>query len=64
MGKRDKIAKQAMSSLPPIFSMPPSQELRWYQLSLRSLIIVVTLFAVLCSWFAVKCLFKLSPRAV
>jgi hypothetical protein len=27
---------------------------RWYQYSLRTLMIVVTLFALLCSWFAVK----------
>ena len=27
---------------------------RWFQYSLRTLLIVVTLFAVLCSWFAVK----------
>ncbi|MGD0382246.1 MAG: hypothetical protein ABSA77_01915 [Thermoguttaceae bacterium] len=26
----------------------------WYQYSLRTLMIVVTLFAVVCSWFAVK----------
>jgi hypothetical protein len=29
-------------------------KLRWYQFSLRTLLIVVTLFAVACSWFAVK----------
>jgi hypothetical protein len=27
---------------------------RWYQYSLRTLLIIVTLFAVACSWFAVK----------
>ena len=31
-----------------------NQKLRWYQFSLRTLLIVVTLFAFLCSWFAVK----------
>jgi hypothetical protein len=30
------------------------RKLRWYQFSLRSLLIFVTLFAVACSWFAVK----------
>jgi hypothetical protein len=30
------------------------RKLRWYQFSLRTLLIVVTLFAVACSWFAVK----------
>jgi hypothetical protein len=29
-------------------------KLRWYQFSLRSLLIFVSLFAVACSWFAVK----------
>jgi hypothetical protein len=28
--------------------------LRWYQFSLRTLLIFVTLFACVCSWFAVK----------
>jgi hypothetical protein len=32
----------------------PKQKLRWLQYSLRTLMIVVTLFAVACSWFAVK----------
>jgi Leucine-rich repeat (LRR) protein len=32
----------------------PKRKLRWYQFSLRTLLIVVTLFAVACSWFAVK----------
>jgi hypothetical protein len=30
------------------------QKLRWYQYSLRTLLIIVTLFAFACSWFAVK----------
>ena len=33
---------------------PVKRKLRWYQYSLRSLLIFVTLFAVACSWFAVK----------
>jgi hypothetical protein len=33
---------------------PVKRKLRWYQFSLRSLLIFVTLFAVACSWFAVK----------
>jgi hypothetical protein len=32
----------------------PKRKLRWYQFSLRSLLIFVTLFGVGCSWFAVK----------
>ena len=32
----------------------PKRKLRWYQFSLRTLLIVVTLFAFGCSWFAVK----------
>ncbi len=32
----------------------PKGKRRWYQYSLRTLMIVVTLFAVACSWFAVK----------
>jgi hypothetical protein len=32
----------------------PKRKLRWYQYSLRTLLILVTLFAVACSWFAVK----------
>ena len=32
----------------------PKDKLRWYQYSLRTLLICVTLFAVFCSWFAVK----------
>jgi hypothetical protein len=32
----------------------PKSKSRWYQYSLRTLMIVVTLFAVACSWFAVK----------
>lgn len=35
-------------------SSKPNQKLRWYQFSLRSLLIFVTLIAVLCSWFAVQ----------
>jgi hypothetical protein len=33
---------------------PVKQKLRWYQFSLRSLLIFVTLFAIPCSWLAVK----------
>ncbi len=32
----------------------PKPKRRWYQYSLRTLMVVVTLFAVACSWFAVK----------
>jgi hypothetical protein len=32
----------------------PKAKLRWYQFSLRSLLIFVTLFAIPCSWLAVK----------
>jgi hypothetical protein len=32
----------------------PKPKLRWFQFSLRSMLIFVTLFAVACSWFAVK----------
>jgi hypothetical protein len=32
----------------------PKSKRRWYQYSLRTLMILVTLFAVACSWFAVK----------
>jgi hypothetical protein len=32
----------------------PKTKLRWYQYSLRTLLIIVTLFAFACSWFAVK----------
>ena len=32
----------------------PKHRLRWYQFSLRTLLIFVTLFACACSWFAVK----------
>jgi hypothetical protein len=32
----------------------PKTKLRWYQFSLRSLLIFMTLFAFACSWFAVK----------
>ena len=32
----------------------PKPKRRWYQYSLRTLLIVVTLFALACSWFAVK----------
>jgi hypothetical protein len=32
----------------------PKQKLRWFQYSLRTLLIFVTFFAVACSWFAVK----------
>jgi Leucine-rich repeat (LRR) protein len=33
---------------------PKRTKLRWYQYSLRTLLIIVTLFACLCSWFTVK----------
>jgi hypothetical protein len=33
---------------------PVKRKLRWYQFSLRSLLIFITLFGVACSWFAVK----------
>ena len=33
---------------------PPKPKLRWFQYSLRTLLVVVTLFAVPCSWLAVK----------
>ena len=33
---------------------PVKRKLRWYQFSLRTLLIFVTLFAVACSWVAVK----------
>ena len=32
----------------------PKSKCRWYQYSLRTLLVFVTLFAVACSWFAVK----------
>jgi hypothetical protein len=32
----------------------PKRKFRWYQYSLRTLLIFVTLFAVACSWFAVQ----------
>jgi hypothetical protein len=35
-------------------SANPKSKRRWHQYSLRTLMIVVTLFAVACSWFAVK----------
>ena len=35
-------------------SAKPKSKRRWYQYSLRTLMICVTLFAVACSWFAVK----------
>jgi hypothetical protein len=38
----------------PAPSQPPKRKLRWYQFSLWTLLIVVTLFACACSWFAVK----------
>lgn len=40
----------------PIADQPdkPKGKLRWYQFSLRSLLIVVTLFGFACSWFTVK----------
>jgi hypothetical protein len=31
----------------------PKPKRRWYQYSLRTLLICVTLFAVACSWFAI-----------
>jgi hypothetical protein len=34
--------------------VPPKRKLRWYQFGLRTLLIVVTLFAIPCSWLAVK----------
>jgi Leucine-rich repeat (LRR) protein len=39
------------SSQPP---STPKRKLRWYQFSLRTLLIFVTLFGIVCSWFAVK----------
>jgi hypothetical protein len=33
---------------------PAARKLRWYQFSLRSLLVAVTLFGIACSWFAVK----------
>jgi hypothetical protein len=33
---------------------PAKRKLRWYQFSLRTLLIFVTVFAFACSWFAVK----------
>jgi hypothetical protein len=35
-------------------SANPKPKRRWYQYSLRTLMIFVTMFAVMCSWFAVK----------
>ena len=35
-------------------SAPPRPKLRWYQFSLRTLLVLVTLFAIPCSWIAVK----------
>jgi hypothetical protein len=32
----------------------PKPTCRWFQYSLRTLMIIVTLFAIACSWFAVK----------
>jgi internalin A len=32
----------------------PKRKLRWYQFSLRTLLVFVTLFGIACSWFAVK----------
>jgi hypothetical protein len=40
--------------MPTDQSAKAKSKLRWYQFSLRTLLIVVTLFAVACSWFAVK----------
>jgi hypothetical protein len=40
-----------MTSPPP---STPKRKLRWYQFSLRTLLIFVTLFGIACSWFAVK----------
>jgi hypothetical protein len=40
---------------PPQSSPVPSKpKLRWYQFSLRTLLLFITLFACACSWFAVK----------
>jgi hypothetical protein len=35
-------------------SQPPKRKLRWYQFSLRTLLIVVTLFGIACSWLTIK----------
>ena len=35
-------------------SHPPEHKLRWYQYSLRSLFILTTLVALVCSWYAVQ----------
>ncbi len=40
-----------MTTDPPVTSKPKR---RWHQYSLRTLLIFVTLFAIACSWFAVK----------
>jgi hypothetical protein len=40
---------------------PVKRKLRWYQYSLRTLLIVVTLFAVACSWSAVS---KYPPQSL
>jgi Leucine-rich repeat (LRR) protein len=38
----------------PSSSETPKRKLRWYQFSLRTLLIFVTFFGIACSWFAVK----------
>ncbi len=44
----------AGAAVPESEPKPPRYKLRWYQYSLRSLLIFVTLCAFACSWFAVK----------
>ena len=50
---RDRINGNRMESTEPQPAAPPFK-LRWYQYSLRSLFVFMTLCAVACSWFAVK----------
>jgi hypothetical protein len=45
------LSQQSMTTSP---ASSAKAKLRWYQFSLRSLLIYVTLFAVACSWFTVK----------
>jgi internalin A len=45
---------EAESSTIACQSAPARPKRRWYQYSLRTLLIFVTLFAIACSWFAVK----------